>query len=80
LKRAGIIILLIGLFTTLLTSFTHIMRIDIGEIMKSDIAKDIEYTVNWHLYAGFGMIVIGGVVLILGVNKKDEKEIKNVLK
>jgi hypothetical protein len=56
------------------------MRIDIGEIMKSDIAKDIEYTVNWHLYAGFGMIVIGGVVLILGVNKKDEKEIKNVLK
>ena len=80
MKKAGIIILLIGLFTTSLTIFTHTMRMDIGEIMKPDIAKDFEYTVNWRLYAGIGMIVIGGVVLVLGVNKNDEKEIKNVLK
>jgi hypothetical protein len=25
-------------------------------------------------------MIIGGVVLVLGVNRKDEKEIKNVLK
>ena len=56
------------------------MRMDIGEIMKPGVAKDFEYTDNWRLYAGIGMIVIGGVVLALGVNKKDEKEIKNVLK
>jgi membrane-associated HD superfamily phosphohydrolase len=55
------------------------MRMDIGEIMKPDIAKDIEYTVNWHLYAGFGMIVIGGVVLILGVNKKMKKKSRTSL-
>ena len=80
MKKTGVIILLIGLFTTLLTGFTHIMREEIGEFMKPEIAKDFEYTVNWRLYAGIGMIVIGGVVLVLGVNKKDEKEIKNVLK
>jgi hypothetical protein len=75
LKKTGIIILLIGLFTTLLTVFTHIMREVIGELMKPDIAKVFEYTLNWRLYAGIGMIVVGGIVLILGLNKKDEKEI-----
>ena len=66
------IILLIGLFTTLLTIFTHTMRDEIGEFMKPEIAKDFEYMVNWRLYAGIGMIVIGGIVFVLGVNKKDE--------
>ena len=69
------IILLIGLFTTLLTIFTHTMRDEIGEFMKPEIAKDFEYMVNWRLYAGIGMIIIGGIVFVLGVNKKDEKEI-----
>ena len=69
------IILLIGLFTTLLTIFTHTMRDEIGEFMKPEIAKDFEYMVNWRLYARIGMIVVSGVVLVLGVNKKDEKEI-----
>jgi uncharacterized membrane protein YkvI len=75
LKKAGIVILLVGVFTTLLTVFTHAAREEIGEFMKPEIVKDNEYTVNWHLYAGIGMIVIGGVVFVLGVNKKDEKEI-----
>ena len=75
MKKAGIIILLIGLFTTLLTVFTHTMREEIGEFMKPEIAKDFEYTVNWRLYTGIGMIVIGGIVFVLGMNKKDEKEI-----
>ena len=75
LKKTGLIILFIGLFTTLLTVFTHIMREEIGEFMKPEIAKDFEYTVNWRLYTGIGMIVIGGIVFVLGMNKKDEKEI-----
>jgi hypothetical protein len=56
------------------------MRMDIGEYMKPEIAKVFEYTINWRLYAGIGMIVIGGVVLVLGVNRKDEKEINDSLK
>ena len=75
MKKTGIIILLIGLFTTLMTVFTHTMRQEIGEFMKPEIAKDFEYIINWRLYAGIGMIVVGSVVLVLGVNKKDEKEI-----
>jgi uncharacterized membrane protein YkvI len=75
LKKTGVIILFIGLFTTLLIVFTRTMREEIREFMKPEIAKDFEYTVNWRLYAGIGMIVVGGVVLVLGVNKKDEKEI-----
>jgi hypothetical protein len=51
------------------------MREEIGEFMKPEIAKDFECTVNWRLYAGIGMIVVGGIVFVLGMNKKDEKEI-----
>jgi len=74
LEKNCLIILFIGLFTTLLTVFTHIMREEIGEFMKPEIAKYFEYTVNWRLYAGIGMIVIGGIVFVLGMNKKDEKK------
>jgi hypothetical protein len=56
------------------------MRKEIREFIKPEIAKDFEYTVNWRLYTGIGMIVIGGVVFVLGVNKKDEKEINDSLK
>ena len=75
MKKTGVIILLIGLFTTLLIVFTRTMREEIREFMKPEIAKDFEYTVNWRLYTGIGMIVIGGIVFVLGMNKKDEKEI-----
>jgi hypothetical protein len=56
------------------------MRMDIGEIINPGVAKDFEYTINWRLYAGIGMIVICGIVLVLGVNRKDEKEINDSLK
>jgi len=49
LKRTGIVILLIGLFMTVLTVFTHAMREEIDEIMKPGIAKAFEYTDNWRL-------------------------------
>jgi hypothetical protein len=75
LKKIGSIILSIGLFTALLTIFTHTMRFEIGEWLKPGIVKNNVYTVNWRLYAGIGLIVIGGAVFVLGVNKKDEKEI-----
>ena len=75
MKRIGMIIIIVGLFTILSTTFPHVMREKVSEFKKLEKTNDKEYTENWQLYAGIGMIVVGGIVLVLGVNRKDEKEI-----
>jgi len=80
LKKAGIIILIVGLLTTLYTGFTYFTREKVVDSGKLEITKDNRYTVNWQLYVGIGIMIIGGVVLVLGVNRKDEKEINDDLK
>ena len=80
MKKAGIIILIVGLLTTLYTGFTYFTREKVVDSGKLEITKDNRYTVNWQPYVGIGIMIIGGVVLVLGVNRKDEKEINDDLK
>ena len=80
MKKAGIVILLVGLLMTTYTGFTYFTREKVVDLGGREITKDNQNTVNWQPYVGIGIMIIGGIVLILGVNRKDEKEIKNVLK
>jgi hypothetical protein len=80
LKKAGIIILIVGLLMTLYTGFTYFTREKVVDLGKLEITKDNQHTVNWQPYVGIGIMIIGGVVLVLGVNRKDEKEINDHLK
>ena len=80
MKKAGIVILLVGLLMTTYTGFTYFTREKVVGIGKLVITKENQHNVNWQPYVGIGIMIIGGVVLVLGVNRKDEKEIKNVLK
>ena len=69
------IIVIVGLFTILHTSFPHIMREKVSEYDKLEKINDKEYSANLQLFAGIGMLLVGGIILVLGVNRKDEKEI-----
>jgi len=80
MKKAGIVILLVGLLMTTYTGFTYFTREKVVDIGKLEITKENQHSINWQPYVGIGIMIIGGVVLVLGVNRKDEKEIKNVLK
>jgi uncharacterized membrane protein YidH (DUF202 family) len=80
LKKAGIIILISGLLMMLYTGFNYYKKEKIVKLEKSGISKDSYNTINWQLYIGIGIMIIGGVVLVLGVNRKDEKEINDSLK
>jgi membrane-associated HD superfamily phosphohydrolase len=80
MKNAGIVILLVGLLMTTYTGFTYFTREKVVDIGQLEITKENQHSVNWQPYVGIGIMIIGGVVLVLGVNRKDEKEIKNVLK
>jgi membrane-associated HD superfamily phosphohydrolase len=65
---------------TLYAGFIYFTREKITDLGEREIAKDNKNTVNWQPYVGIGIMIIGGVVLVLGVNRKDEKEIKDSLK
>jgi uncharacterized membrane protein YidH (DUF202 family) len=69
MKTAGIIILIVGLLMTIYTGFTYITKEKVVDLGELEITKDNHHTVNWQPYAGIGMMVIGGVVLILGRKK-----------
>jgi len=64
---------------TLYASFTYFTREKVVDLGKLDMIKDNQNTINWQPNAGVGLMLIGGVVLVLGVNRKDEKEINDSL-
>ena len=80
MKNAGIVILLVGLLMTTYTGFTYFTREKVVDIGQLEITKENQHSVNWQPYVGIGIMIIGGVVLVLGVNRKDEKEINDSLK
>jgi hypothetical protein len=79
MKKAGIIILILGLFMTLYAGFSYFTREKVADLQRREITKDNQNIVNWQRYTGIGLLIIGGVVLVLGVNRKDEKEINDSL-
>jgi membrane-associated HD superfamily phosphohydrolase len=65
---------------TLYAGFTYFTREKVADLEGREITKDSQNTVNWQPYVGIGLMIIGGVVLVLGMNRKDEKEINDSLK
>jgi hypothetical protein len=80
LKKAGIITIIVGLLMTLYSGSTFFTREKVVDLEGREIAKDNQNTVNWQPYVGIGLMIIGGVVLVLGVNRKDGREINDSLK
>ena len=69
MKKAGIIIFLIGLVMTMYTGFTYVTKekvVDIGDIQ---ITRDNDHTVNWQPYLGVGIMIVGGAVYFLDKKK-----------
>ena len=65
---------------TLYTVLNYFRKENVPDLRKLEITKDNLPAVNWQPYVGIGIIIIGGVVFVLGVNRKDEKEINDSLK
>ncbi len=80
MKKTGIILLFAGLLMTLYAGIACFAREKVLDSGKLEITKENQNTVNWQPYVGVGLILIGGVVLVLRVNREDEKEINDNLK
>ena len=80
MKKTGINILIAGLLITLYSGFTYFTREKVVDFSEHEVTKDKQNTVNWQPYVGIGLMIIGGVVLVLRVNREDKKEINDDLK
>jgi hypothetical protein len=75
MKTTGIIIFAIDLLKTLYTSFNNAAKEKSAESEEFMKIKEHHETANWKSYAGIGMMVIGGALLVLG-SEKSPSEVK----
>jgi membrane-associated HD superfamily phosphohydrolase len=66
---------MLGLFMSLYSGLAYVMREKTADRGKLERTKNDRNTVNWQPYLGILTMVIGCVVFVLAVNKKDEEKI-----
>lgn len=65
MKKAGIIILIIGLALTIFTTVTFFTKekiVDMGEIQ---ISANKRHNLNWSPFIGLAVMAVGGVLMLV---------------
>ncbi|MFZ2285919.1 MAG: hypothetical protein WAV93_02940 [Bacteroidales bacterium] len=65
MKKAGIVILIIGLALTIFTTVTFFTRekiVDMGEIQ---ISANKRHNLNWSPFIGIAVMAVGGVLILV---------------
>jgi len=63
MKKAGIIILILGLVLTIFTAFTFFTKEKVVDIGKVEITRKKPHNLNWSPLIGVAVMAVGGVVL-----------------
>jgi hypothetical protein len=63
MKKAGIIIILIGLGLTIFTAFTYFSKEKVVDIGKVEITRNKPHHLKWSPLVGIAIMGIGGIVL-----------------
>lgn len=66
MRKAGIIILVVGLIVTMITGFNYVTKETIVEIGDLEITTDKTHSTDWSPLAGVAVMVAGGVVYLVG--------------
>lgn len=66
MRKAGIIILVVGFIITIITGFNYLTKETIVEIGELEITTDSTDSADWSPDAGVGIMVAGGVVFLVG--------------
>lgn len=68
MRKAGIVLLIIGLVVTLITGVSFFTKEKVLDVGKIEITKDEKHTATWSPLWGVGIMVIGGALILF--NKK----------
>jgi hypothetical protein len=69
MKKAGVVLLAIGLLITLITGFSYFTRekmVDIGEL---HISANKKHHISWSPFVGIGVMVVGAAMALLSAKK-----------
>lgn len=66
MRKAGIIILIVGFIITMITVFNYVTKETIVEIGDLEITTDRTHSTDWSPFAGIAVIVAGSVVYMFG--------------
>jgi hypothetical protein len=66
MKKAGIILIAVGLLFTIVTGFKFFTQKKIVDIGSLEITASEPHRVNWSPYLGVGIMVVGGIMFLTG--------------
>jgi hypothetical protein len=69
MKKAGIIILIIGLLLTIFTTVTYFTREKVVDIGAVEITANKRHHLNWSPLIGVAVMAVGGVLLLVPFKK-----------
>ncbi len=69
MKKAGIVILIVGLLLTIFTTFSYFTREKVVDLGKVEITANKKHRVAWSPLIGLGVIGLGGVVFLMAPKK-----------
>lgn len=69
MKKAGIVIVIIGLVLTIITAFTVFTKEKVVDIGSLEISAKKPHHLNWSPLVGVAVMGIGGVLLLMAPKK-----------
>ncbi len=69
MKKAGVILLVVGLLFTIFTGFKYFTREKVVDVGSLKISASMPHHVNWSPYLGVGIMIAGGIVFLIGYKK-----------
>jgi hypothetical protein len=69
MKKAGIVILIVGLLITIITGIKFITKEKVLEIGELEITRDKSHNLAWSPLIGLAVMVVGGGMYLFGPKK-----------
>lgn len=66
MKKAGIVLLAIGLIITLVTTFDFVTKKKVIDVGGIEITSDQKHAIEWSPLVGLGVLIAGGIIFLLG--------------
>lgn len=69
MKKAGLVIIGIGLLITIFTGISFFTREKVVDMGELQISRNKRHTLAWSPLVGIGVMVAGGFITLLGTKK-----------
>ncbi len=69
MKKAGIVIIVVGLLFTIVTGFRFFTKKKVVDLGQLQISRSEPHRVRWSPYVGVGIMIVGGAIFLFSPKK-----------